>query len=150
MANMEHTRFENTFKDFMDCLDALQSGEGLEGLSRSEWDYAEQLCIRCEDYINAYNELAKRTEAARTQDEPPKAVEPDNTFTEGCGECGEENEFEYREGQLLYACKRCGEETFPCNICDRLNDDEDMGCRDCTRENPRFKLHRDCNFRKEG
>ena len=41
MANMSYCRFENTYRDLMDCLNALQNGA--DGLSDRELNYASRI-----------------------------------------------------------------------------------------------------------
>lgn len=59
MSNMSYCRFENTFNDFMDCLEALEDmqSEDLDNLSASERRYAEQLACRAADYIDKFDLL---------------------------------------------------------------------------------------------
>jgi len=42
MANMSYCRFENTYRDFQDCLEALEN-DGIDSLSDNERYYAERL-----------------------------------------------------------------------------------------------------------
>jgi hypothetical protein len=50
MSNMSYCRFENTYSDLEECLEALQN-DGLENLSESELLFAKQLIETC-DYIS--------------------------------------------------------------------------------------------------
>ena len=54
MANMSYCRFENTYRDLADCVEALETREEL---SNSERRYAKFMRDMCEDYISAYNEM---------------------------------------------------------------------------------------------
>ena len=54
MANMSYCRFENTYSDLADCVEALKE---CNELSERERIYAKWMRDMCEEYINAYNEM---------------------------------------------------------------------------------------------
>lgn len=63
MANMSYCRFENTLRDLMDCLNAIEE-EGLDTLeSKYEREAAEDLVYTAKRFIDAY-ESAKSDKAA--------------------------------------------------------------------------------------
>lgn len=51
MPNMSYCRFENTYSDLKDCINALYNREEL---SMSESDYARRMYQKCKDYIEEY------------------------------------------------------------------------------------------------
>lgn len=51
--NMSYCRFENTFNDLQDCLNAL---EELEKTSDREMSYMQKIADICEDYIKAHED----------------------------------------------------------------------------------------------
>ena len=56
MANMSYCRFENTYKDLVDCYHSLN-----EDLSKREHEYREMLVNICKDIIEEY-EFVKMSE----------------------------------------------------------------------------------------
>ena len=58
MANMSYCRFENTYRDLVDCLRAL-SGSGADSLSDSELQYANMMMQVCEDIVHNYDDEVK-------------------------------------------------------------------------------------------
>lgn len=52
MPNMSYCRFENTYKDLIDCFRALRDLDELTDLSDSEKSYAERLIKLCEEIFN--------------------------------------------------------------------------------------------------
>ena len=56
MANMSYCRFENTYKDLLDCLNAMNNE-----LSEREAGYRERLVDVCKEIIDEY-ELNKMSE----------------------------------------------------------------------------------------
>jgi hypothetical protein len=52
MPNMSYCRFENTYKDLLDCFRALRDLDELNDLSDSEKSYAERLIKLCEEIFN--------------------------------------------------------------------------------------------------
>jgi len=54
MSNMSYCRFENTWKDLVDCREALDNNEEL---SESEQEYKERLISLCEDIGVDYGEV---------------------------------------------------------------------------------------------
>ena len=54
MANMSYCRFENTLRDLVDCVNALEAVvyEG-ESISESEWEYAKRMKEWCERFVEA-------------------------------------------------------------------------------------------------
>ena len=55
MANMSYCRFENTYRDLMDCLRAL-SDSGADSLSDRELQYADMMMQLCEDFHRIYED----------------------------------------------------------------------------------------------
>jgi hypothetical protein len=51
MANMSYCRFENTYRDLLDCLSAMN-----ERLSESESAYRRRLVDVCKEIIDEYDE----------------------------------------------------------------------------------------------
>lgn len=49
MSNMSYCRFENTYGDLRDCVEALEE-EGLEELSDQEKIYAKKIKDLCKEY----------------------------------------------------------------------------------------------------
>jgi hypothetical protein len=52
MPNMSYCRFENTYKDLLDCFRALRDLDELNDLSDSEKRYAERLINLCEEIFS--------------------------------------------------------------------------------------------------
>ena len=50
MANMSYCRFENTYRDLLDCYHNID-----RRLSESEHQYRERLVDLCQDILNDYN-----------------------------------------------------------------------------------------------
>jgi hypothetical protein len=63
MANMSYCRFENTYRDLLDCLDNIN-----EQLSNSEAGYRESLVEICREIIDEY-ELNKMSDNVWEDDE---------------------------------------------------------------------------------
>ena len=55
MANMSYCRFENTYRDMQDCVDALEE-EGFESLSENEKYYAKMLLKLSKELAEALDE----------------------------------------------------------------------------------------------
>ena len=55
MANMSYCRFENTSRDFEDCLEALEN-EGFDSLSKNEQQYAKKLLRLSKQFAEAFDE----------------------------------------------------------------------------------------------
>ena len=55
MANMGYCRFENTYRDLVDCLRAL-SDSGADSLSDRELQYADMMMQLCEDFHLNYED----------------------------------------------------------------------------------------------
>ena len=51
--NMSYCRFENTFRDLEDCVDAIVNDEDI---SEREANFAHRMRNLCEEYIQAYDE----------------------------------------------------------------------------------------------
>jgi len=73
---MSYCRFENTYSDFDDCLDALSSG-GLESLSDSERHYAERIYELAKSYVGVYEMNLQENEESQNEpsDEPSFSCE---------------------------------------------------------------------------
>ena len=58
MANMSYCRFENTYSDLNDCVNALEEivYDG-ETISTREWRYAKRMRELCERFIEALDEI---------------------------------------------------------------------------------------------
>jgi len=50
MANMSYCRFENTYRDLVDCYTNME-----DELSESEYKYRERLIKLCKDLVDAYD-----------------------------------------------------------------------------------------------
>lgn len=59
MANMHYCRFENTYSDFVECLNALANREKLSEL---EEFYAKNLYRTAQVYIEVYEERKEEEE----------------------------------------------------------------------------------------
>ena len=59
MANMSYCRFENTYRDLLDCYDNIN-----DDLSKSEHNYRNQLLDLCREILNDYegNEMEWQNE----------------------------------------------------------------------------------------
>ena len=55
MANMSYCRFENTYRDLAECVQALNQGAASD-LSTKELTYAKMMIQLCEDYANNYGD----------------------------------------------------------------------------------------------
>ncbi len=55
MSNMSYCRFENTSRDFEDCLEALEN-EGFDSLSENEKHYAKKLLRLSKQFAEAFDE----------------------------------------------------------------------------------------------
>ena len=56
MPNMSYIRFENTYRDLLDCYYALQA-QGANGLSDRELDYSKLMMIVCKNMTNFTDEI---------------------------------------------------------------------------------------------
>jgi len=54
MANMSYCRFENTYKDLVDCYNAMM--DGIEDLSSTEKKYFEKMVKLCKQIADDFNE----------------------------------------------------------------------------------------------
>jgi hypothetical protein len=61
MANMSYCRFENTYRDLVDCLHALNDS-GVDSLSDRELQYAKMMIQVCENIVNHYDEVLDEVE----------------------------------------------------------------------------------------
>ena len=59
MSNMSYCRFENTFRDLEDCVDALVDNNDL---SEREANFAHRMRNLCEEYLDAYEEWQSNRE----------------------------------------------------------------------------------------
>ncbi len=66
MANMSYCRFENTYRDLQDCVDALNDN-GSENLSERELRYAKMMMQLCEEMINYQDDVADEIEYRKEQ-----------------------------------------------------------------------------------
>jgi hypothetical protein len=55
MANMSYCRFENTSRDFEDCLEAIEN-DGFDSLSENEQHYAKKLLRLSKQFAEAFDE----------------------------------------------------------------------------------------------
>ena len=62
MGNMSYCRFENTYRDLQDCLNALQN-EDLSELSESEKRYAKELIETCKEISDEADTFIEEIEA---------------------------------------------------------------------------------------
>jgi hypothetical protein len=53
MANMSYCRFENTYSDLADCVQALRNGEEI---SEYEMYYAKEMRRLCERFIEEFDD----------------------------------------------------------------------------------------------
>ena len=55
MANMSYCRFENTYSDMRDCMEALERVKYEdEPISEREWEYVRRLAELCEDFCGCF------------------------------------------------------------------------------------------------
>lgn len=55
MANMSYCRFENTYRDMKDCMNALERVKYEdEPISESEWYYVRKLAELCDDFYGCF------------------------------------------------------------------------------------------------
>jgi hypothetical protein len=66
MANMSYCRFENTYRDLQDCVNAL-SANGANDLSERELRYAKMMMQLCEDMQSYYDEVLDEVESRKEQ-----------------------------------------------------------------------------------
>lgn len=58
MANMSYCRFENTYRDLVDCFTALeQIAYDNESISDREWDYAKRMRDLCEQFVEEFDDI---------------------------------------------------------------------------------------------
>lgn len=74
MANMSYCRFENTYKDLLDCYNALTC-DGMDSLSNSERKYAERMKQLCQEFTEIEDEEIERNEEG-------------DEYVVGCASCG--------------------------------------------------------------
>jgi len=68
MSNMSYCRFENTYRDLLDCESAIEEAieEGPDhDISKSEKEYRDKLIELCENIVNMADDLR---EAERRED----------------------------------------------------------------------------------
>lgn len=56
MANMSYCRFENTYGDLEDCVEALRNGKDI---SKSEKQYADRMRELCDEFIELYDGISE-------------------------------------------------------------------------------------------
>lgn len=61
MANMSYCRFENTYKDMLDCYQALRYRD-VSDLSERELEYANQMMYLCESMIQFHDQIKETKE----------------------------------------------------------------------------------------
>ena len=73
MANMSYCRFENTSRDFADCVNALDemysNDESLSTLSDYERNSAERMYEMCKEYIDLYEQVSEIEDEEDKEDE---------------------------------------------------------------------------------
>lgn len=57
MSNMSYCRFQNTSKDFLDCVDALNEVWDEAELSTEEFEAARTIREKCDEYIEEFDKL---------------------------------------------------------------------------------------------
>ena len=61
MANMSYCRFQNTYSDFADCVNALHEvDEEEKELSPSEKNYSKKLYELAQEYIETYESIQEK------------------------------------------------------------------------------------------
>ena len=55
MANMSYCRFQNTYRDLQDCLNAMNNN-GADTLSDDELTAARMMLQLCEDFVHCYED----------------------------------------------------------------------------------------------
>ena len=57
MINMSYCRFENTLRDLVDCVNALEAVVyEEESISESEWEYAKMMKKWCERFVETIDD----------------------------------------------------------------------------------------------
>ena len=83
---MSYCRFENTYRDLVDCVNALERAVQYgESISESEMNYAKRMYEWCEQFVDLFDELQERDE------EPEVIDEEDDEDAMLCPHCGTEN-----------------------------------------------------------
>lgn len=59
MSNMSYCRFQNTSKNFLDCVDALNEIWDEKELSDEELKAAKIIRKKCDEYIELFDDLNK-------------------------------------------------------------------------------------------
>ena len=55
MANMSYCRFQNTYGDLADCVEAFREiVEDGESISKNEWNKAKSIKVLCEQYLELW------------------------------------------------------------------------------------------------
>ena len=61
MGNMSYCRFENTYKDLIDCQEALQDADGVDNLEEDsneyERPYIKKLIDLCKDIATEFGDI---------------------------------------------------------------------------------------------
>lgn len=81
MTNMSYCRFENTYHDLKDCVDAMMEAESIDDLdmNKIDTDYFHDMVRMCERYINIYHDLNDR---AQLEEEVDEYLDSNPTFGE--------------------------------------------------------------------
>ncbi len=66
MANMSYCRFQNTYLDLLDCINALNDN-GVNDLSDRELQYAERMLELCEEMLGYVDVVADEIENRKEQ-----------------------------------------------------------------------------------
>lgn len=67
MANMSYCRFQNTYGDFLDCIDALEDFK-LNSDNEEEKRAAEKMYYMCQRYMDAYEEWKDNEDAYKDEE----------------------------------------------------------------------------------
>ena len=67
MANMSYCRFENTYRDLQDCLNALNN-YGPDNLSDSELKFAKMMMQTCDYMLSFQDEILDEVEIRKEEE----------------------------------------------------------------------------------
>jgi hypothetical protein len=73
MGNMSYCRFENTYKDLLDCQEALSEHDGIAGCRKKaneyERPYVANLVALCKEIVDEFGDELEEIEKGSDQEE---------------------------------------------------------------------------------
>ena len=70
MANMSYCRFQNTERDFQDCVNAVgDPAQDFRDLSPEELRAAKRLAMACEEYLELYRQYEESDDPEEEEEE---------------------------------------------------------------------------------